>query len=50
MVEEIVAALTRTRAMLVISSESTSALKDKDWDEQQAASRMGVRYLLKGRP
>ncbi|HEX6741240.1 MAG TPA: winged helix-turn-helix domain-containing protein [Sphingomicrobium sp.] len=48
MVDEIVAALTRVRTLLVISSESSSALKGKDWDERQAAARMGVRYVLKG--
>jgi TolB-like protein len=48
MVDEIVAALTRIRALLVISSESSWALKGKDWDDQQAAARMGARYILKG--
>jgi TolB-like protein len=48
MLDEIVAALTRIRALLVISNESSSALKGTGWDEQQAAARMGVRYLLKG--
>ena len=48
MVDEIVAALTRIRALLVISSESSSALKGRDWSEQRAATRMGVRYVLKG--
>lgn len=48
MMDEIVAALTRVRTLLVISSESSSTLKGKDWDEQQAAARMGVRYILKG--
>jgi TolB-like protein len=48
MVDEIVTALTRVRALLVISSESSAALKGRDWDEQQAAARMGVRYLLAG--
>ena len=48
MVDEIVAALTRVRTLLVISSESSAALKGKDWDEQQAAARLGARYVLKG--
>jgi TolB-like protein len=48
MVDEIVAALTRVRALTVISSESSRALGGKNWDEQQAAAGMDVRYLLKG--
>jgi adenylate cyclase len=48
MVEEIVTALTRIRTLFVISSESSLALRDKNWDERQAALRMGVRYLLNG--
>ena len=48
MVDEIVAALTRVQTLLVISSKSSAAVKDKDWDEQQAAARMGARYILKG--
>src|SRR5437763_14658260 len=48
MVDEIVTALTRIRALLVISAESSWALKGKDWDDQQAAARMGARYILKG--
>src|SRR5947209_1950078 len=48
MLDEIVAALTRIRALLVISNESSSALRGKHWDEQQAAARMGVRYIVNG--
>jgi TolB-like protein len=48
MADEIVTALTRVGTLLVISSESSSALKGKNWDERQAAARMGVRYILKG--
>lgn len=48
MVDEIVMALTRIRTLFVISSESSMALRGKEWDERQAAARMGVRYLLNG--
>jgi adenylate cyclase len=48
MVDEIVMALTRIRTLFVISSESSLALREKDWDDRQAAIRMGVRYLLNG--
>lgn len=48
MVDEIVLALTRIRTLFVISSESSRALRGKDWDERQAATRMGVRYVLNG--
>lgn len=48
MVDEIVMALTRIRTLFVISSESSLALRGKDWDERQAAVRMGVRYVLNG--
>ncbi|MFL6776148.1 MAG: winged helix-turn-helix domain-containing protein [Sphingomicrobium sp.] len=48
MADEIVAVLTRIRSLLVISSESSAALKGTGWDEQEAASRMGVRYILAG--
>lgn len=48
MTDEIVMALTRIRTIFVISSESSLALRDKGWDDRQAARRMGVRYLLNG--
>jgi TolB-like protein len=48
MADEVVTALTRLRTLLVISSESSSALKGAGLDEQQAAARMGVRYILSG--
>lgn len=48
MVDEIVMALTRIRTIFVISSESSLALRGKEWDERQAAVRMGVRYVLNG--
>jgi adenylate cyclase len=48
MVDEIVHALTRIRTLFVISSESSLALKGKDLDEQEAAARVGVRYILAG--
>ena len=48
MVDEIVMALTRIRTLFVISSESSLALRGKEWDERQAAARMGVRYVLNG--
>lgn len=46
MADEVVTALTRLRTLLVISSESSAVLKDACLDEQQAAARMGVRYVL----
>ncbi len=48
MMDEIVLALTRIRTLRVISSESSQTLRDHDWDDQQAAERLGVRYLLQG--
>lgn len=48
MVDEIVMALTRIRTLFVISSESSLALRGKEWDDRQAAVRMGVRYVLNG--
>jgi TolB-like protein len=48
MVEEIITALTRFGDLLVMSSESSWALKGKDWSDQEVAARMGVRYILKG--
>ncbi len=48
MADEIVAALTRVRSLLVISSESSAALQGTGWDEHEAALRMGVRYILRG--
>ena len=48
MMDEIVMSLTRIRTLRVISSESSRALKDLDWDNQQAAARLGVRFLLQG--
>lgn len=48
MVDEIVHALTRIRALFVISSESSLSLRGKNLDEQEAAARMGVRYVLIG--
>ena len=48
MMDEIVLALTRIRILRVISSKSSQTLRDRDWDDQQAAERLGVRYLLQG--
>jgi TolB-like protein len=48
MADEVVMALTRLRTLLVISSESSASLKDANLDEQQAAARVGVRYILNG--
>jgi TolB-like protein len=48
MADEVVTALTRLRTLLVISSESSTVLKDAGLDEQQAAARVGVRYILNG--
>ena len=48
MVDEIISALTRVRALLVISYESSAALNGKGTDAKQAAAQVGVRYILNG--
>ena len=49
MTEEIVAALTRIRALFVISGESSLALQGQNLaDPHAAAARLGVRYILQG--
>ncbi|MEJ0007560.1 MAG: hypothetical protein WDM77_14650 [Steroidobacteraceae bacterium] len=49
MTEEIVTALTRIRALFVISGESSLALKGQNLADQHAAAvRLGVRYVLEG--
>ncbi len=48
MVEEIVAALTRNRAVFVIASSSTSGFRGRSVSPQEIARRLGVRYILEG--
>jgi adenylate cyclase len=48
MMDEVVMALSRVRTLFVISSDSSRALKDKGWNAQQTAARLGTRYVLEG--
>jgi TolB-like protein len=48
MMDEVVTALTRIRALFVIASGSTLSLKGQGVDASQAAQRLGVRYILEG--
>lgn len=48
MVVEIVAALSRIRSIFVIASGSSLALKDRSLAPQEAARKLGVRYVLAG--
>ena len=48
MMDEIVTALTRNRALFVIASSSTLAFKGKTASAQDVGRQLGVRYLLEG--
>jgi TolB-like protein/Flp pilus assembly protein TadD len=48
LMEEIAAALTRIRTLFVISSGSTLALRGENLSPVEAASRLGVQYVLEG--
>jgi adenylate cyclase len=48
MVDEIVTALTRNRALFVIASSSTLAFKVRPASAQQVGRQLGVRYVLEG--
>jgi TolB-like protein len=48
MVEEITAQLARFKSLFVIASSSSLSLKGKPIEPQEAARRLGVRYVLEG--
>ena len=48
MMDEVVTALSRIRSIFVIASGSTLSLRGQSIDAGEAASRLGVRYILEG--
>jgi TolB-like protein/Tfp pilus assembly protein PilF len=48
MVEEITAQLARSKSLFVIASSSSLSLKGQSIEPQEAARRLGVRYVLEG--
>jgi adenylate cyclase len=48
MLEEVVAALTRFKSLFVIASGSSLSFKDKAVTPEEAAGKLGVRYILQG--
>jgi len=48
MMDEIITALTRIRALFVIASSATLCMKGLGLSPQDAARRLGVRYILEG--
>lgn len=48
MMDEVITALTRIHSLFVIASGSTRSLKGQAVDAQEAARRLGVRYILEG--